>query len=88
MPRPSRQSTLLNHGVKLATKFGVPNITRRMVAKAAKVSDPLVSHYFGSLQQLHDAIEKEMKAQGKKQPSLDQIVSMGEKMRRKPRRVA
>ena len=87
MPRPSKEQTLLKHGVRLAVKFGSSNVTRRMVAQAAKVSDPLVSHYFGPTEQLRDRLAKAVKDAGRSEPSADAQATIGEKMRKKPRRV-
>ena len=48
---------------ELVAKHGAVNITRRLVATKAKVSEALVSNYFGD----RASLQKNMKAHAKKQ---------------------
>lgn len=51
-----RRAQILNEAVKIATKHGYTTLTRNNVAEAAGVTNGLVSHYFGSINGLKDAV--------------------------------
>jgi hypothetical protein len=78
---PERKAQLLDVGAKLVAKNGAVNITRRMVAQAGKVSEALVSNYFGD----RASLQKRMKAHAKKlglaEPHPAKIDAIGIKLR-------
>lgn len=76
-----RKTEFLDIGAKLAGKYGAVNVTRRMVAQAAKVSDGLVAHYLGSIADAQKLFAKHAKKLGIEQPAKDKIESIGTKMR-------
>lgn len=53
------KETILRAGLVAARKHGLYTMIRRQVAKAAKVSPALVSHYFGNMSELRTAVIKE-----------------------------
>ncbi len=83
-----RKVLLLAAGVKLAVKFGAENVTRRDIAKAAKVSEPLVTRYLGSKSEIPKAIIKAAKKAGETLPDKSQSKVLGEKLRKATRQQA
>lgn len=83
-----RKSSLLNVGVELAAKHGAENVSRRMIADKAKVSEPLVSRYLGSKSEIPKAIKKAAKKAGVALPDKQQTAELGEKLRKATRRQA
>ena len=51
-----REASILAAAVKLSEKHGYSNITREMVAVAAKCSPALISAYYGSFEPLRSAV--------------------------------
>jgi hypothetical protein len=76
-----RKAALLVVGANLASKHGAVNVTRRMVAKAGKVSEGLVSNYFGPAADAQKAYKRKMKALGMSEPAKDRIEAIGAKLR-------
>lgn len=76
-----RKKQLLEVGAKLAAKHGVKNVTRRMVAKAANVSEPLVANYLGSSADARKAYARKAKAMGLTLPTKDKEEAIGKKLR-------
>lgn len=83
-----RKALLLAAGVKLAVKHGAENVTRRDIAKAAKVSEPLVTRYLGSKSEIPKAIAKAAKKAGETLPDKAQSKALGEKLRKATRQQA
>src|SRR5690606_31329202 len=63
-----RKQQLLEIGVKLAAKYGVENVTRVAIAKAAKITPPAVGKYLGNRDEMLKAIKKALRAAGKSEP--------------------
>lgn len=76
-----RKEIMLDVGAKLAAKHGSSNITRRMVAKAAKVSEALVSLHIGDVETLQKLVKARAKKLGLVEPSKDQQEAIGIKLR-------
>lgn len=76
-----RKSQLLDAGAKAAAKHGAANVTRKMVADAAKVSEALVSAYFGSMNEAKAAFKKHAKKLGLTLPDKDKEAELGSKLR-------
>lgn len=76
-----RLKIILDAGAKLAAKHGAVNVTRKMVAEAAKVSPALVAHYTGSAAEGQKLYAKHAKKLGLEQPPKDKIEAIGVKMR-------
>lgn len=76
-----RKSQLLDAGAKAAAKHGAANVTRKMVADAAKVSEALVSAYFGSMNEAKVAFKKHAKKLGLTLPDKDKEAVLGSKLR-------
>lgn len=76
-----RLETILDAGAKLAGKYGAVNVTRKMVAKDAKVSPALVTHYVGSTAEAQVAYAKRAKKLGIAQPDKATIAELGAKLR-------
>lgn len=83
-----RKSSLLTVAVELAVKHGAENVSRRMIADKAKVSEPLVSRYLGSKSEIPKAIKKAAKKAGAVLPDKQQTAELGEKLRKATRRQA
>lgn len=79
----SRKEELLAAGVALAKKYGVENVTRRMVAEQVGVSDPLVSNYLGHREEMRKSIIKAGKAAGAKFPTGLEAAALGRNLRRR-----
>lgn len=77
----TRKIELLDIGAKLAAKHGLKNVTRRMVATAANVSDALVSSYLGNVDEQRAAYKKRAKTLGLTLPAADAEALMGRKLR-------
>ncbi len=54
-----RKSHILKCAMVLAAAHGYNSLTRAMIAEEAGVSEALVSHYFGTMDQIRDAIMHE-----------------------------
>jgi hypothetical protein len=76
-----RKALLLEVGAKLVAKYGAVNVTRRMVAKAGKVSDALVSAYFGGTKEAQKIYARHAKKLGLEQPDKDKQAALGAKLR-------
>jgi hypothetical protein len=76
-----RKALLLDVAAKLTAKYGAVNVTRRMVAKAGKVSEPLVSSYFGGMEESRKAYARHAKKLGLEQPSKEKQAALGAKLR-------
>lgn len=76
-----RKSQLLDAGAKAAAKHGAANVTRKMVADAAKVSEALVSAYFGSMNEAKVAFKKHAEKLGLTLPDKDKEAELGSKLR-------
>lgn len=81
MTADERDAQLRKIAGELAGKYGVNNVTRRMVAKAAKCSEPLVSSYLGTLDQLKAHAKREARKLGLKPPSGKEEAAIGAKLR-------
>lgn len=81
MTSEAREAQLRKIVGELAGKYGVNNVTRRMVAKAAKCSEPLVSAYLGTLDQLKIAAKREARKLGLKPPTGKEEAAIGAKLR-------
>lgn len=82
-----RKQQLLDIGVKLAARYGVENVTRAAIAKAAKITAPAVGKYLGNRDEMLKAIKKALRAAGKSEPDKKVIVKAGQELRKKPRKV-
>ena len=76
-----RKASILEAGARLAAKHGAINVTRRMVAEAAKVSEALVSAHMGDTKTAQAAYKRQMKKLGLEEPSKDKIEAIGVKLR-------
>jgi hypothetical protein len=83
-----RKTTILETGAKLAAKHGAINVTRRMVAKAAKLPESVVSYYMGGADEAQRAYTKQAKKLGLTLPTKQEAEAIGVKLRaHKPRDV-
>lgn len=81
-----RKAQLLEAGAKLAAKHGSTNVTRRMVAKAVKCAESLVTVYMGSTGDAQKAYAKHAKKLGLTEPDKAKQLAIGTKLRaHKPR---
>lgn len=78
---PSRKAEFLETGAKLAAKIGVDNVTRRAIAEAHKVSDPLVGKHVGGKDDLRKGIKATMKKLGLSAPDADTAAAKGKALR-------
>lgn len=76
-----RKEQITIAGAKLASKHGAKNVTRRMVAKAAKVSEALVSSHMGSTAAAQNAYGRKAKAMGLPLPDKAAVEAIGKKLR-------
>lgn len=76
-----RKAKLCEVAGELAAKFGSSNVTRRMVAKAADVSDSLVGHYLGTAEAIKKAAVAACRKAGLKEPTKEQQVAIGQQLR-------
>jgi len=84
-----RKASILEAGAKLASKHGAANVTRRMVAKAAKVSEALVSSYMGGTADAQKLYARKAKALKLPLPDKAKTEAIGTKLRAHgPRKVA
>jgi hypothetical protein len=81
MDADERKAAILDAGAKLAAKVGAKNVTRRAVAKAAKVSEALVAHYIGGKDDAQKAYAKHAKKLGLTLPEKAKEEAIGKKMR-------
>lgn len=84
--RYDRRKELLDIGAQLAAKHGACNVTRRMVARKAGVTDALVSSYFGCAEEAQKKYASHARAHGLKLPTKAEAEAMGVELRRKPRK--
>jgi hypothetical protein len=77
------KKALLEAGAKLASKHGAKNVTRRMVAKAAHVSESLVSHYMGATAVAQKKYAAHAKKIGLALPAKDAEAKLGKSLRKK-----
>lgn len=56
LSKDDRKNNLLSTALELAKESGYANVTRNLLAESAGVSMGLVSHYFGTMQQLKRAL--------------------------------
>lgn len=82
LPGTERKTQLLDAGAKLAAKLGAANVTRRLVAKEAKVAEALVSHYLGSSAEAQKAYTRHAKKLGLTLPDKKTVDAIGAKMRK------
>lgn len=80
-----RKAELLDIGAKLASKHGHKNVTRRMVAKVAGVTEPLVSNYLGGTEKAQAAYARRARALKLPMPDKAKAEEIGAKLRAKPR---
>ncbi len=78
---PSRKAEFLATGAKLASKIGVNNVTRRAIAEAHSVSDPLVGKHVGGKDDLRKGIKSTMKKLGLVEPDADTAAAKGKALR-------
>lgn len=79
--------TIVLAAISLGAKYGIKNVTRRMVAAKARVSEGLVSHYLGGRDEMRAVIKRQMKKARLNEPTAEQIAAHGIKLRkRKPRK--
>jgi len=78
---PSRKAEFLATGAKLASKVGVDNVTRRAIAAAHHVSDPLVGKHVGGKDDLRKGIKSMMKKLGLSEPDADTAAAKGKALR-------
>ena len=86
IPQAERMDQLLEIGARLASKYGASNVTRRMVAQEAKVTDPLVSIYMGRVPEAQARWRAHCKKMGLPHPSKKEEAEMGLQMRKRPRK--
>ena len=82
LPGTERKTQLLDAGAKLAVKLGAANVTRRLVAKEAKVAEALVSHYLGTSAEAQKAYTKRARKLGFTLPTKAVSDDIGLKMRK------
>jgi hypothetical protein len=75
------RATLLAQAAKLTGKFGSTNLTRRMVAKAAGVSDGLVTHHLGNVEEMRKLAKREAKRLNIVEPDKAKQEAIGVKLR-------
>jgi hypothetical protein len=81
-----RKTVILEIGANLAAKHGAINVTRRMVAKAAKLPESVVSYYMGGADDAQRAYTKHAKKLGLTLPTKQEAEAIGVKLRaHKPR---
>lgn len=83
-----RKAELLDIGAKLASKHGYKNVTRRMVAKVAGVTEPLVSNYLGGTDKAQAAYARRARALKLPMPDKAKAEEIGAKLRSKKPRAA
>lgn len=81
---PSRKKEFLETGARLAEKVGSDNVTRRAIAEAHKVSDPLVGKHVGGKDDLRAGIKRTMKRLGIKEPANAAELGKALRVRKKP----
>lgn len=81
-----RKALIIEAGAKLVSKHGAPNVTRRMVAQAAKVSEALVSAHMGTSEDAQKVYARKAKALKLSIPDKATTEANGKKLRaHKPR---
>jgi AcrR family transcriptional regulator len=68
----TRRNQILQAAIDVAARDGITGLVRLKVAQVALVAPALVSHYFGSMQELKDAIMRQAV-----EDSIVSIVSQG-----------
>lgn len=81
MSAAQRKAQIVEVGARLASKHGAANVTRRMVAKAAKVSEPLVSHHMGTAAEAQKAYTRKAKSLGLALPDANATALIGRRLR-------
>lgn len=81
MTAAERKAAILEVGVKLSVKYGSKNVTRRMVAEGAKVSEALVTNYFGNAKAAQAVYARALKKKGLAEPTAEKQKAMGAKLR-------
>jgi hypothetical protein len=76
-----RKELITVAGAKLASKHGAKNVTRRMVAQAAKVSEALVSAHMGCTDEAQAAYMRKAKALKLPLPDKAKAEAIGKKLR-------
>lgn len=82
-----RKQELLSIGVALAAKVGVVNVTRAAIAEKAGISAPAVGKYLGTKEAQREAIKKAMRKAKVSEPDKKTVASIGQELRKKPRKV-
>lgn len=82
----TRKDQLLEIGARLASKYGAANVTRRMVARKANVTDPLVGAYLGRVAEAQEKWRKHCKEMGLPHPTKTEEATIGLELRKRPRR--
>lgn len=59
-----RKSQILDHALACARKHGYSNVTRKMIADEADISEALVSVYWGTMTQIRRSIMRQAVAVG------------------------
>lgn len=77
----NRKEQLLDVGALLAAKHGELNVTRRMVAKEARVSEALVSNYMGATADAQKQYKRRAVKLGYKLPTPDEQAAIGLQLR-------
>lgn len=85
-PQSEREAQFLDIGARLASKFGASNVTRRMVAQQAQVTDPLVGAYMGKIATAQAKWKAHCKKLGLPHPSKHEEAVMGMQLRKRPRK--
>ncbi len=75
------KTLILDTGAKLAAKYGTKNVTRRLVAKTAKVTEPLVTHYVGGAADAQKKYAARARKLGLTLPTEAQADAIGKKLR-------
>lgn len=81
MDADSRTASILDAGAKIAGKYGAANLTRRMIAVAAKCSEALVTVYLGNNTNARKMIAKHAKKLGITEPTKEKQADIGRKLR-------
>lgn len=77
----TRKAELLTAAVALAVEVGIPNVTRREVARRTETTDGLVTRYFGSAEGLRKAVTKVVKRDGHVVPDKKESDRIGKELR-------
>jgi hypothetical protein len=72
---------IIKAGVKLAGKIGTTNITRRNLAEAAGVTESLVTHHVGNVDDMRKLVKREARKAGVVEPDKAKQEAIGVKLR-------